>query len=156
MPEPQPNGVPFLPSQDILNAMYDIFGSYPRKNVLPYFYRVQQTTAEGTALAANGTRRNTIRVSSDAAFNCLYFTGASTGAYTLFIRTDSSDRQLMPDAVHSATIVGTAQFPFILPKPLLLAPNTTISFDFTDLTGAANQLWLTLCGFKVYQRQDAM
>jgi hypothetical protein len=145
-----------LPPQDVINAMYDIFGSYPRKNVLPYAYQFSRTAAAGTAIAANGTSRTSIKVSADAAFVATYITGASTGEYTMFFRTDSSDRQLMDDPIHSATVIGTAERPFILPKPLLMAPNTTISFDLVDLSGAQNEVYFTMWGFKVYRRQYAM
>lgn len=144
-----------MPPQDLINALYDIFGSYPRMNVLPYFYQFSLTTAEGTALTALGTGRASIKVSADAAFIATYVMGSSTGEYLAFARTDSSDRQLMDDPIHSATFVGTAERPLILPKPLLLAPNTTISFDLTDLSNAANQIYFTLGGFKVYRRQYA-
>lgn len=145
-----------LPPQDLINAMYDIFGSYPRMNVLPYVYRFQLTQAEGTNLPANGTAYANIKVSADAAFVATYMTGSSTGEYLTFMRTDSSDRQLMDGPVHSAAIIGTGERPFILPKPLMLAPNTTISFTLTDLSGAPNDVYFALSGFKVYRRQYAM
>lgn len=152
-PLPEQTG---LPPQDIINTLYDVLGSYPRKNVLPYFYEFNLRSANGEALAANGTARTNIRVSADAGFICTYLMGASTNEYFLFFRTDSSDRQLMNDPLHSATIVGTAERPMILPKPLLLAPNTTISFELTDLSGQENEVYFTMGGFKVYRRQYAM
>lgn len=145
-----------LPPQDLINSLYDIFGSYPRKNVLPYFYQFRLTTAEGTALAAGGTGRASIKVSADASFVVTKQMSTSTGEFLAFMRTDASDRQLMDDPCHSATVFGTAERPYEFPKPLLLAPNTTISFDLTDLSGAANELYVTLGGFKVYRRQYAM
>lgn len=151
--DPQVQG---LVPQDVINAMYDIFGSYPRRNVLPYFYQFNRRSTNGEAIAANGTVRPTITVSADASFICTYIMGSSTGEYLIEFRTDSSDRQLMDDACNSTTIVGTAERPLILPKPLLLAPNTTISFTLTDLTGQENEVYLTLGGFKVYRRQYAM
>lgn len=145
-----------LPPQDFINALYDIFGDYPRQNVMPYFYQFRLTQAEGTNLTALGTARASIKVSADASFVTRYFTGTSTGAYLIFARTDSSDRQIMDDPVHSATAVGTAERPLILPKPLMLAPNTTISFDLTDLSNAVNEVYFTMVGFKVYRRQMAV
>lgn len=144
-----------LPPQDLINALYDIFGSYPRKNVLPYFNGFSLLQSTGNNLTALGTQRPSVQTSSDAAHVVTLFTGSSTGEYSLFIRTDSSDRQLMPLPVISAAIVGTAERPFKLPKPLLLAPNTTISFDIVDLSNAVNEVWFTMCGFKVYRRQYA-
>jgi hypothetical protein len=145
-------GVP----SDVINALYDILGNYPRKNVLPYFYQFSLTTALGTALAANGTGRAVIRVSADASFVTNYIMGSSTGEYLILFRTDSSDRQLMNDPAHSATVVGTAERPLILPKPLLMGPSTSVSFELTNLTADVNEIYLTLGGFKVYRRQYAM
>ncbi len=144
-----------LPPQDLINSLYDIFGSYPRKNVLPYFFSFSLLSATNNALTPLGTQRPSIKITADAAMISTLFTGASTGEYSIFIRTDSSDRQLMQFPVHSASIVGTAERPFVLPKPLLLAPNTTLSFDITDLSNATNEVWFTLAGFKVYRRQYA-
>jgi hypothetical protein len=144
-----------LPPQDLINSLYDIFGSYPRKNVLPYAFSFNLLQATGNALQPNGTQRPSIKITADAAMISTLITGASTGEYSVFMRTDSSDRQLMQLPIHSAAMVGTAERPFQLPKPLLLAPNTTLSFDITDLSGALNEVWFTLWGFKVYRRQYA-
>jgi len=144
-----------LPPQDLINALYDIFGSYPRKNVLPYFFSFSLLSATGNALTPLGTQRPSIKITADAAMISTMFTGASTGEYSIFMRTDSSDRQLMQFPIHSASIVGTAERPFNLAKPLLLAPNTTLSFDIVDLSNATNEVWFTLAGFKVYRRQYA-
>jgi hypothetical protein len=142
-----------LPPQDLINSLYDIFGSYPRKNVLPYANGFTLTGA--TQLAGGGTALPTIQTTSDAAHIITAITGTSTGEYSLMMRTDSSDRQLMTIPVNSAAMVGTGELPFKLPKPLMLAPNTTVSFSIVDLSGNANDVWLTLWGFKVYRRQYA-
>ena len=142
-----------LPPQDLINSLYDIFGSYPRKNVLPYANGF--TLAGSTQLAGNGQALPTIQTTSDAAHIITKITGVSTGAYTLFMRTDSSDRQLMTIPVNSAAMVGTAELPFILPKPLMLAPNTTLSIQVVDISGQPNDIYFTIWGFKVYRRQYA-
>ncbi len=144
-----------LPPQDLINAMYDIFGAYPRKNVLPYAFSFNLLSADGKALTPLGTQRPSIKITADAAMIATLITGASTGEYSIFMRTDSSDRQLMIFPIHSAAMVGTAERPFPFPKPLMLAPNTTLSFDITDLSNATNEVWFTLWGFKVYRRQYA-
>jgi hypothetical protein len=144
-----------LPPQDLINALYDIFGAYPRKNVLPYAFSFTLSQALGNNLTPLGTARPSIKITADAAMISTLITGSSTGEYSIFMRTDSSDRQLMQYPIHSAAMVGTAERPFPLPKPLLLAPNTTLSFDITDLSNANNDVWFTLWGFKVYRRQYA-
>lgn len=144
-----------LPPQDFINALYDIFGKYPRTNVLPYWNGFTLSTGTGNLLTASGTQRPTVQTTADAAHIITQFTGTSTGAYTLFMRTDSSDRQLMRIPVANGAMVGTGERPYPLPKPLLLAPNTTVSFDIVDISGANNTVYFTMCGFKVYRRQYA-
>lgn len=134
----------------IRQALFDILGAYPAANVLPYGYSFSNTTAKGNAVGAGATINNSIKITADSAFIARYVTGASTGAYLIFPRMDASDRQLVNEAVHSAAWVGTAERPNILPKPLLLPANTTISFDVTDLSGAENEVYFTFIGFKIY------
>lgn len=152
---PEGQGFPQGLDKGISDALYEIFGDYPRVNVLPYFYQFSLTVAAGTALAALGTANPNIRVSADAAFIVRSFTGTATGDYLMSVRTDSSDRQLTDAPCHSTTLVGTAERPGYLGKPLLMAPNTTISFQLTDLSGAQNEVYFTMVGFKVYQNQYA-
>jgi hypothetical protein len=144
-----------LPPQDLINALYDIFGDYPRKNCLPYANGFNLLSSTGNALTALGTATPAVTTTADAAHVVTLITGASTGEYSATLRTDSSDRILMPLPIHSSAMVGTAERPFPLPKPLLLAPNTTISFSITDLSNATNEIWFALWGFKIYRRQFA-
>lgn len=146
---------------DLRQALFDILGSYPQDNVLPYFYSFSNTLRRGAAgtpngaIAANTTVQNSIKISADSAFVACTVRGASLGDYLLFMRTDSSDRQLMNagEPVINTAITGTAQRPAPLHKPLLLPANTTISFDITDISGAQNDVYFTFAGFKVYNRK---
>lgn len=138
----------------IKQALYDVLGGYPLDNVLPYVYGFSLTAAQANQLAANQTRNASIKITADAAFVGMTIRGASTGDFLTFMRVDNSDRQLMNIPVHSAALVGTGERPAPLHKPLLLPANTTISFDVTDLSGAANDVYFYLHGFKVYQRRN--
>jgi hypothetical protein len=144
-----------LPPQDLINALYDIFGDYPRKNCLPYANGFNLLSSTSNALSALGTATPAVTTTADAAHVVTLITGASTGEYSITLRTDSSDRILMPLPIHSSAMVGTAERPFPLPKPLLLAPNTTVSLTVTDLSNATNEVWFALWGFKIYRRQFA-
>lgn len=138
---------------NIRQALFDILGAFPQDNVLPYFYSFHNTSAAGNAISANGSIQNSIKISADAAFIAMSVRGMSTGDYTAFMRMDASDRQLMNEAVVSGAFMGTAERPGPLHKPLLLPANTTVSFDITDISGSTNELYLTLAGFKVYNRK---
>lgn len=134
-------------------ALFDILGSYPQDNVLPYYYSLNNTVLGANPIAANTTIQNSIKITADAAFVAMDIRGCVQGDMLLFMRTDSSDRQLMNQPVNSNNFLGTAQWPSPLRKPFLIPANTTLSFDLTDISGAQNQIWLTLAGFKVYNRK---
>ena len=151
LPEPARSEIKAL--LGISQSMYDVLGSYPLDNVLPYDYGVIQSTARGNALPALGTVSNSIKVSADAAFIAVSVRGSSQGDYLANLRIDNSDRQLMNIPTHSSALVGTGQRPAPLHKPLLLQANTTISIDFTDLSGQSNDVYFYLHGFKLYQRR---
>lgn len=148
-----PAGMAVKALLNIRQALFDILGAFPQDNVLPYFYSFSNTLAKGNAIAANGAIQNSIKISADAAFVAMSVRGQSTGDFLAFMRMDASDRQLMNEAVISGAFMGTAQRPAPLHKPLLLPANTTVSFDITDVTGQTNELYLTLAGFKVYNRK---
>lgn len=138
---------------NLRQALFDILGSYPQDNVLPYFYSLNNTVLSNNAIPANQTVQNSIKITADAAFVAMDVRGVVNGDMLLFMRTDSSDRQLMNQAVQSSIFLGTGQRPAVLRKPLLLPANTTLSFDLTDISGAQNEIRLTLVGFKVYNRR---
>lgn len=138
---------------NIRQAFFDILGAFPQDNVLPYFYAFSNTNAKGNAIGANATVQNSIKISADAAFIACSVRGMSDGDYTAFMRMDASDRQLMNEVIASSALMGTAERPAPLHKPLLLPANTTVSFDITDISGQPNQLYFTLAGFKVYNRK---
>lgn len=131
-------------------ALFDTIGTYPSENVMPYWYGYRNTTAGGNAIAASSTGSNSIKITAEAAFLATDLRVVSTGAFRIFARIDSSDRQLMNEQQHINNVAGTAQRPGFLAKPLLLPANTTISFDMTDLTGSTNEVELTMNGYKIY------
>ncbi len=137
----------------VRQGLFDLLGAFPQDNVLPYFYGCINTTANNNPIAANTTVQNSIRISGDSAFIAVSIRGTSDGDFTVFMRQDASDRQLMNIAQNSNIVMGTAERPGFLHKSLLLAANTTISFDFTDISGQTNQIWWGLAGFKVYNRK---
>lgn len=138
---------------NLRQALFDILGSYPQDNVLPYFYSLNNTVLGGNPIAANSTIQNSIKITADAAFVAMDMRGVFNGDMLIFMRTDSSDRQLMNQAVHSSILLGTGQWPSPLRKPFLIPANTTLSFDLTDISGVQNEIRLTLAGFKVYNRK---
>jgi len=152
LPEPARSEVKAL--LGIKQSLYDVLGSYPLDNVLPYAYGQNQTAAQSNAIPANGTVSNSIKVSADAAFIATSARASSQGDFTIFLRIDNSDRQLMNVPMHSSTFFGTAQRPGFFAKPLLLAANTSLSYDLADLSGQSNDAYISFYGFKLYQKRQ--
>lgn len=136
----------------IRQSLYDLFGAFPQANILPYTYSFSLTSAKGNALGASASGNASIKISADSAFVGVSVRGASSGDYAIFPRTDASDRQLVNESTHNSVYVGTAERPSPLHKPLLLPANTTISFDLVDLSGAVNEIYFGIAGYKVYNR----
>lgn len=139
---------------NLRQALYDVLGSYPSKNVMPYFYQCSNTVAKGNSITTGlGTVQNSIKIAADSAFIAVSARGSSTNDFLTFMRQDASDRQLMNEAIHSSAMLGTAERPGFFHKPLVMPPNTTLSFDFTDLSNVAgNEIYFCLAGFKIYDR----
>ncbi len=51
-------------------------------------------------------------------------------------------------------IAGNQGFPFVLPTPRLIMPNTNLKFDFTNL-GIAQSFYVTLTGLRIYYADPA-
>lgn len=137
---------------NLRQALFDILGAYPQDNVLPYTYALSNTVRQGNAIAANQTVQNSIKISADSAFVANDVRGRTTGDLLIFVRQDASDRQLFNTPIHSSTYLGTAQRPGPLRKPWLLPANTTVSYDLADISGLQNEAYISLSGFKVYNR----
>jgi len=131
-------------------ALFDVLGAYPAANVIPYAYSFELSARLSTAVAANATANANIKVTADAAMIGMRITGASKGAYLITPRIDASDRVITNRPIHSSAWVGTGERPNYLDKALLLPANSTISFDVTDLSGASNDIFFSILGFKIY------
>lgn len=64
--------------------------------------------------------------------------------------TDSSNRNLMSEAVHFNNLFGTAQLPALYPWPKLVDAGSIITIAVTNLTGAAVNVRMTWWGFKLF------
>jgi hypothetical protein len=55
----------------------------------------------------------------------------------------------MPSAINGELVAGTAQLPFILPKPYLLRRTSSLLGSFNDRSGAGNTIQFALGGYKL-------
>ena len=47
-------------------------------------------------------------------------------------------------------VTGQTGYPFLLPAPRLIAPNTNIQYNVTNLASAARNFYLTMIGARLY------
>lgn len=71
---------------------------------------------------------------------------------SVLITDTGSGQAFMNSAIPIGALAGTAQLPFIEATPQLIPPNTSLQFQFTNLTAAETYagLRMQLHGFKVY------
>lgn len=100
-------------------------------------------TALQAGLGAN------VQIDNDADFECRWFISSQTGIYsaTLFDRLRA--RPLMPSNINGENLAGTAQLPFLLPKPLMLLRTAVINGSFTDRSNAGNTIQFCFAGYKL-------
>jgi hypothetical protein len=105
-------------------------------------------------LAGNAVGNTVLQIQFDSDFEWIWIVGSSTGTYTIQINDSSTGRNLSNSPVNNTNFVGTAQLPFPLVEPYLLARSTTITAAITDTSGAGNTIQLVFRGYKLFP-QDA-
>jgi hypothetical protein len=100
-----------------------------------------------TALQQN-VQANVV-IDNDADFEWRWIIANSTGIFSVTLTDRYTARPLMPSAINGENIAGTAQLPFILPKPYLLRRTSTIQAAFNDRSNAGNTIQFCLVGYKL-------
>jgi hypothetical protein len=100
-----------------------------------------------TALQANVPA--SVQIDNDADFECRWFISSQTGLWSATFTDRLRSRPLMPSNINSENLAGTAQLPFILPKPLKLLRTATIAASFTDRSNAGNTIQFCFAGYKL-------
>lgn len=99
-------------------------------------------------LAASASNSLGVQTGTDVWFIMDSVTGSQTGAYTLQLQETESGIQLFPTATSNGAAVGTAAQPFYLPIPWVVTG--TLQWSMTDISVAANVIYLQLNGYMVY------
>jgi hypothetical protein len=102
-------------------------------------------------LAANAQGiLNTITVDNDADFRIRWILGSSTGLFSLEIKDlYAGGAPWMPTPVNGENFMGTAQLPFVLPKPYPVYKGSSLQAKFNDRSAAPNTIQLCLVGYKI-------
>ncbi len=75
--------------------------------------------------------------------------------FLIVISDSGSGRDLMDTGVHLYNHFGTAERPFILGKPKIFDPNSTITGKLQNLSGTSYNVRLAYHGFKVFGSVEA-
>lgn len=96
-----------------------------------------------------------VQIQNDADFEWRWIIASSTGLFSVVLTDDFMSKPLMPAGtpINSENIVGTAQLPFVLPKPYRLNRTATVSALFNDRSAAPNTIQLTLVGYKLFSQR---
>jgi len=112
---------------------------------LPFWYPINppQLTANQQGVAGS------VQIDNDSDFEWRWIVANSTGLFSLTLIDRFTARPLMPSAINGENIAGTAQLPFVLPKPYLIRRTSSIAAQFNDRSGALNTIQFALVGYKL-------
>lgn len=117
----------------------------PRLQDLLFFYFISVTL---TALASGS---GNVQTDNDADFEWRWLISSQTGTYSVQLTDRFTARPMSNGKVNNENLAGTAQLPFILPKPYLIRRTSSIQGDFTDRSNAGNTIQLCFAGYKLAQ-----
>jgi hypothetical protein len=104
-----------------------------------------------TIVAALGQAQQLLKIDQSSDFEWIWIVSSSLGLYSVQLTDNSTGRTLSSDFVDSENFAGTAQLPFPLVEPYLLARSGSVSATFTDRSGvASNAIQLVLRGYKLF------
>ena len=88
----------------------------------------------------------------NAPFKWIFATSTQTGPFTVQIAgRQESARSFSTMPLHYSLVFGTAQNPFPVLNPWTFDQNGAIQINLTDLSGAANTIWLGFIGVQLVQ-----
>lgn len=92
----------------------------------------------------------TLQIDQDSDFEWIWVVADQTGAWKIQVRDGSTGRTLSNNAVNNDNYAGTAQLPFPLVEPYLIARSTVMTASVTDLSNAGNTVQLVFRGYKLF------
>lgn len=126
-----------------------------RKYVTPFWLTTDNLQTNGlpngsVSLGANGTLSVTTKIGDDGHFEAFGLTQKSTGSFSLTITEVKTKQTLMNGVIESTSAIGGSRFPTMFPTSYLIPAGYRVKFTFTDLSGAGNDIFLTMFGRKIY------
>jgi hypothetical protein len=112
---------------------------------LIFWYPINPPQLAANAQAVQGS----VQIDNDSDFEWRFIMASSTGLYSVTLTDRFTARPLMPSAINGELVAGTAQLPFILPKPYLLRRTSSLLGSFNDRSAALNTIQFALGGYKL-------
>ncbi len=92
-----------------------------------------------------------LQIQQDADFEWVFTVGTRTSPLAdVDIKDGATGRSLNSAPVNVDNFMGTAQLPFPLVEPYIIARSTAINFTFRDTSAAQNTIQLVLRGYKLF------
>jgi hypothetical protein len=115
---------------------------------VPFDYAFGGGAVVLTALQAGVA--STVQIDQSADFEWIWTVASSTGLYSVQFTDASTGRTLSNAAINGENFAGTAQLPWPLVEPYLIARSGTMQGSFTDRSGAGNTIQMVLRGYKLF------
>jgi hypothetical protein len=111
-------------------------------------------------IAAGAAATSIFQVQSDSDFVCTYLSGVCVNPASAAIDpvptgliqiTDTgSGKTFFNQPTFLGLVLGQGGYPFLLPAPRLIAPNTNIQYNVTNLQTAPRNIYITMLGARIF------
>ena len=96
-----------------------------------------------------------LQIQQDADFEIVFLAGTRTSPLADVQMSDgATGRNFSSGPVNVDNFFGTAQLPFPLVEPYIIARSSSVNFTFRDTSGAQNTIQLVLRGYKLFPQQN--
>lgn len=96
-----------------------------------------------------------LQIQQDADFEIVFIVGSRTSPLADVQMSDGATGRSFSNApVNVDNFFGTAQLPFPLVEPYIIARSTSVNFSFRDTSGAQNTIQVVLRGYKLFPQQN--
>jgi hypothetical protein len=96
-----------------------------------------------------------LQIQQDADFEIIFLCGTRTSPLADVAMSDgATGRSFSNLPVNVDNFFGTAQLPFPLVEPYIVARSTSLNFTFRDTSAAQNTIQLVLRGYKLFPQQN--
>ena len=96
-----------------------------------------------------------LQIQQDADFEIVFLAGSRTSPLADVAMSDGATGRSFSNApVNVDNFFGTAQLPFPLVEPYIVARSSSLNFSFRDTSAAQNTIQLVLRGYKLFPQQN--